>query len=82
MGREICVKIPPDDLFFFSLDKELIRLVEEKKIKESAEMKTKQNTNNIQVKPVIETVASSKITSISPTSPKMSINEKIDDLLR
>ncbi len=68
-----------------SLDKELVRLVEEKKARELEEEKTQSNNNHIQVKPIIETIP---VTSPTPPPPgfsasdKMNINDKIDDLLR
>jgi hypothetical protein len=70
--------------FFFSssLDKELVRLVEEKKARELEEEKTQSSNNHIQVKPIIETIP---VTPTPPTfsaSDKMNTNDKIDDLLR
>ncbi len=80
--------------FFFSssLDKELVRLVEEKRARESEEYSSKPAiiitttavNNNIQVKPIIETIPTTQPTPVAATSVSdtMNINDKIDDLLR
>lgn len=68
--------------FVFSLDKELVRLVEEKKARELAEEENKSNVTQIQVKPIIETVSTPNLTSAASASAKTDLNEKIDELLR
>ncbi|CAF2069702.1 unnamed protein product [Rotaria magnacalcarata] len=69
------------------LDKELVRLVEERKAQEQEIAKRKESNNEIHVKPIIETVSDKP--SLPPTMPpvasasaKIKDNEAIDDLLR
>ena len=63
-----------------SLDKELVRLVEEKTARELEAEEAKLNSNCIQVKPIIQTI--STVPPVSSPSDNMTIHEKIDDLLR
>jgi len=65
---------------FFSLDKELVRLVEERRAKEVAENKNKATTNEIQVKPIIETIPTT--TPAASSLVKTNNDEKVDDLLK
>ena len=73
---------------FSSLDKELVRLVEERKAREleaeKAQAAATTTNNNIQVKPIIETIPTTQpaAANASSASDTMNINDKIDDLLR
>ncbi len=72
-------------MFLFSLDKELVRLVEEKKLKEQLEAsKNETTTNEIKVKPIIETIPpeTSKPRPPSSSLVKMNNHDKAEDLLR
>lgn len=73
------------------MDKELVRLVEERKAKEMEASKLKAANHNIQVKPIIETAdpppppppaAPAPLPSTTSTEAKMTLDEKVDDLLR
>ena len=64
-----------------SLDKELVRLVEEKTARESEAEEAKLNSNYIQVKPIIQTISTAPPV-VSSASDNMTIHDNIDDLLR
>lgn len=74
----------------FSLDKELVRLVEERKAREQEAMKNNNEGNQIQVKPIIETVIEKPAATPPPPSSSATVpvttktmkNDTIDDLLR
>ena len=77
-------------LIVFSLDKELVRMVEERKAREREEAEIAKATaaaatkNKIQVKPIIETVCQDTPASTTITTPaaKTNTNDKTEDLLR
>jgi len=66
------------------LDKELVRLVEERKAKEAEENRKKAAVEkaNIKVKPIVETVPPPPPSTTSVGTPSMTLDEKVNDLLR